>query len=64
MSNALEKRNKEIKEYFMNCCVETKITGEDQENCNISLWIRIGDFYLETSFIAKQKIINKWKEGK
>lgn len=64
MVKTLEKRNEEIKEYFMDRCVETKITGEDHENCNISLWIRIGDFYLETSFIAKQKEINKWKEGK
>lgn len=59
---ALEKREKIVKEYFTDTSVEIKVTGEDSENCNVSLWIRIGDFYLETSFIAKQKLIRKWAE--
>ncbi len=61
---SMDKRNERVKNYFMDCCVETKITGESAEDCNISLWIRIGDFYLETSFVAKQKEIHKWEDKK
>ena len=58
----LKERNQLIKDYFIDTGVETKVTGEDHENCNINLYIRIGDFYLETSFIAKQKLIRKWEK--
>jgi len=51
-----------IKDYFVNKCVTTKITGESNVTCKVELVIDTDDIYLKTSFTAIKAIVSKWDE--
>ena len=57
-------REKQMKDYFVDECVKTKIVGESSDTCNVEFVISIDDFYLKSSFVAPKAVVEQWRAEK
>lgn len=57
-------REKQMKDYFTDECVTTKIIGESSETCDVEFVISMDDFYLKSSFVVPKEVVEEWREEK